>query len=77
MVYNFFDKKSEGSGIDSILNEPIIRTFKRRKVVYSSFKNNIWGVDLTEMQLSSKCNNRIRFYYVSLIFLVNMIGLFF
>ena len=45
MVINFFGKKSKGSGIKSILNQlhkPIIRKFKKRKV-YSSFKDNIWG----------------------------------
>ena len=29
--------------------------------VYSSFKNNIWGVDLADMQLISKYNQRIRY----------------
>ena len=29
--------------------------------MYSSFKDNIWGVDLTDMQLISKCNKRIRY----------------
>ena len=57
MVYNFFDKKSSGSSIANepsyqLVNElqkPIIWKFKKRKV-YSSFKNNIWGVDLADMQ---------------------------
>ena len=40
--------------------------------VYSSFKDNIWGADLTDMQLLSKFD----FYYVLLLFLVNMLGLF-
>ena len=31
------------------------------KKVYSSFKDNIWGVDLTDMQLISKCNKGIRY----------------
>ena len=35
------------------LHKPIIRKFKKRKV-YSSFKENIWGVDLADMQLISK-----------------------
>ena len=56
MVYNFFDKKSSGSGITNEFNhqlanelhKPIIRKFKKRKV-YSSFKDNIWGVDLADM----------------------------
>ena len=69
MVYKFFDKKSEGSGIvnnkENIqladeLHKPIIRKFKKRKV-YSSFRENIWGVDLADMQLLSKFNKRFRF----------------
>ena len=68
MVYKFCDKKSTGSGIKSMSNQklgdelhkPIIRKFKRRRV-YSSFKENIWGADLTDMQLISKYNKRIRF----------------
>ena len=31
------------------------------KKVYSSFKDNVWGVDLTDMQLISKYNKRIRY----------------
>ena len=61
MVYKFFDKKSTGIGINSIsnkqlaneLHKPIIRKFKRRKV-NSSFKDNIWGTDLADMQLTNK-----------------------
>ena len=53
MVYKFFDKKSKGSGLKNQqladgLHKPIIRKFKKRKV-YSSFKNNIWGVGLADM----------------------------
>ena len=42
------------------LHKPIIRKFKKRKV-YSSFRDNIWGVDLADMQLLSKFNKRFRF----------------
>ena len=42
------------------LHKSIIRRFKKRKV-YSTFKDNIWGVDLADMQLSSKYNKGIRF----------------
>ena len=42
------------------LHKPIIKNFKRRKV-YSSFKDNIWGVDLADMQLISKYNKGIRY----------------
>ena len=56
MVYKFFDKKSSGSGVATesnyqLVNElprQIIRKFKRRKV-YSSFRDNIWNVDLADM----------------------------
>ena len=52
MIYKFFDKKSSGSSIanepkyqlTNELHKPIIRKFKKRKV-YSSFRDNIWGVD--------------------------------
>ena len=53
MVYKFFDKICSGSYITNEpnyqlgneLHKPIIRKFKKRKV-YSSFRDNIWGVDL-------------------------------
>ena len=68
MVYKFFDKKLQGSGIvnkDNIqlaseLQKPIIKKFNKRKV-YSSFKGNIWVVDLAHMQLLSKFNKGFRF----------------
>ena len=69
MVYNFFDKKTAGSGIKSMiqneqlaeeLHKPIFRKFKKRKV-YSTFKDNIWGADLADMQLISKLNKGFRF----------------
>ena len=63
MVSKFFDKKSSGSGITNELNyqlafelhKPIIKKFMKRKV-YSSFRDNIWGVDLADMQSLSKYN---------------------
>ena len=74
MVYKFFDKKSVGSGAKRVntkitpqnqqlaeeLHKPIIRKFKKRKV-YSTFKDNIWGADLADIQLLSKYNKGIRF----------------
>ena len=69
MVYNFFDKKSKGSGITTNefnyqlaneLHKPVIKKFKKRKV-YSSFKDNIWGVDLADMQSLSKFNKGIKY----------------
>ena len=57
MVYKFFDKKSSGSvfatepnyQLANELHRKIIRKFERQKV-YSSFRDNIWGVDLADMQ---------------------------
>ena len=72
MVYKFFDKKSMGSGIkkDSTklssliladeLHKPVIKKFNKRKV-YSQFKDNIWGVDLADMQSLSKKNKNIKY----------------
>ena len=69
MVYKFFDSKVSGSGaklmpenkqLANELHKPIIRKFEKRKV-YSTFKDNIWGVDLADMQLLSKYNKGIRF----------------
>ena len=74
MVYKFFDKKSaslnkfSGSGIvnksnyqlANELHKPIIRKLKKRKV-YSSFRDNIWGVDLADMQSLSKYNKGIKY----------------
>ena len=70
MVYKFFDKKSTGSRFQKLkntikpsslmladeLHRPIIRKFNKRKV-YSQFKDNIWGVNLADMQSLSRKNN--------------------
>ena len=69
MVYKFFDKKSIASGFKKLknttksnysiladkLHKPIIRKFNKRKV-YLQFKDNIWGVDLADMQSLSRKN---------------------
>ena len=66
MVYKFFDKKSTGSGIASSsilaheLHKPVIKKFNKRKV-YSQFKDNIWGVDLADMQSLSRKNKGIKY----------------
>ena len=67
MVYEFFDKKSSGSGVDTKPNyqladelyRQIIRKFKKRKVC-SSFRDNIQCVGLADMQSLSKYNKRIK-----------------
>ena len=58
MVHTFFNERTKGSGINNEqlaeeLHKPIIKNFKKRKV-YSSFKDNIWDVDLADMSLISK-----------------------
>ena len=74
MIHKFFDKKSKGSCAKHVntkltpqnqqlaeeLHNAIIRTFEKRKV-HAAFKDNIWGADLADMQLLSKCNKGIRF----------------
>ena len=70
MVYNFFDKKSKGGGVNvplefdeqlaKELHKPIIRYLKK-KTVYSGFKDNIWEADLADMQLISKFSKGFRF----------------
>ena len=82
---SFFDKKPQGKGLannkENIqlaneLHKPIIRKFNKRKV-YSSLRDNIWGVDLADMQLLSKFNKGFRFLlliFLLLIFSVNMLG---
>ena len=87
MVYKCFDKKTAsltdksvlGSGIKSMpqnelaeeLHKPIVRKFKEKKV-YSSFKDNIWGADLADMQSISKVNKALTF----LLCVIDMLGLF-
>ena len=41
-------------------HKPIIRKFNERKV-YSQFKDNIWGVDLADMQSLSRKNKGIKY----------------
>ena len=74
MVYKCFDKKSKVSDAKHVntkrtpqnqqlaeeLHKPIIKRFEKRKV-HAAFKDNIWDVDLADMQLLSKYNKGIRF----------------
>ena len=89
MVNKFFNKKSaatcsnkfvDGSAkyipnqqLTDGIHKPIIRKFKRRKV-YSSFKDNIWGADLANKQLIRKYNKSFRFLLRIIDFLANMRG---
>ena len=80
MAYKFFDKKSTaepsslermGSGIASssiladALHKPVIKKFNKRKV-YSQFKDNIWGVDLADMQSLSRKNKGIKYLFCAI-----------
>ena len=70
MAYKFFDKRTSCSGIKNEstsdqelakeLHKPIIRKFKKSKV-HSPLIENIWGVDLADIQLISKFDKGIRF----------------
>ena len=66
MVYKFFNKKSNGSCVaagpnyqlTNELHRQIIRKSKRQKF-FSSFRDNIWAVDLADMQSLSIYNKGI------------------
>ena len=83
MVWKFFNERSKkvlsGSGIKieqlaDELHKPIIKEFKRRKV-YSSFKDNIWGVDLADMSLISKFNKGIKYLFCIIDLFLDIYGL--
>ena len=57
----------------SFINQ-LLESLKKEKV-YSSFEDNIWGVDLADMQLISKYNKGIKYLLCDV--LSNMLGLFF
>ena len=76
MLYKLFDKEISGGAVKNKImqkkkelpeesHEPIIRKLEKRKV-HSSFRDNIWGADLGGFD----------FYYVLLIFIVKVYGLF-
>ena len=85
MVYKCFDIKLPDGAVKSKTmpnhklakewHKPVIRKFEKRNG-HSSSKNNSWGADLADIQLISKFNKGIRFYYVLLISSVNTHGLF-
>ena len=70
MVYIFFSRKSSDSGAKSLImlyqqsskewHKPIVGQFEKRKV-YSSFKDNIWCVDLAHMQVISRFKKQFLF----------------
>ena len=62
---SFFDEKTSGGAVKGEImpdqqlaedfHKPIIKKIEKRKV-HSSFTDNIWGADLSDMQLISKLN---------------------
>ena len=69
LVFKFSNKKigagtknkiKKSQQLANELHKPIIRKFKKRKL-YSSYKDNIWGVDLADMQLINKYNKGIKY----------------
>ena len=77
MAYKFCDKKTSASGVKRIdikktgakladeLHKPVIKKFSKRKL-YSSFKDNIWGVDLADMKLLSRQNKSIKYLFCAI-----------
>ena len=66
LVYKFFNERTKGSGVNNLqlaeeLHKPIVRNFKRRKVYSSFILDNIWGVDLADILLTSKFNKGIKY----------------
>ena len=69
-------EKSSGSGTANEpnyqhadeLHKPIIRKFKKRKV-YASFRDNIWGGDLADMQSLSKYNKGNKYLLLAIDFI--------
>ena len=80
MIYKFFEKKSSGCGVAASfanksatepnyqlaheLHKQIISNLKKKNL-YLSFRDNIWGVDLADMQSLSKCNKGINYLLCS------------
>ena len=68
VVSKFFVIKSIWNGVDAEpnywlaneLHRQIIRKFKKWKV-YLSFRDNIWGIDLADMQSLKNCNRGIKY----------------
>ena len=61
IVYKFFDKKivsgiSVNEKLAEELQKPVTKKIREGKV-YARFKDNIWAVDLVEMESSSKNKN--------------------
>ena len=60
------------SGLEKLANElhkPIIRKFKRRKVNFGNFPNEIWSADLIDLKKLKKYDNRFQY-------IINIIDLY-
>ena len=51
--HSFLDCTENNKTLAEELHKPVIKKFNKRKV-YSQFRDNIWGVDLADMQSLSK-----------------------
>ena len=60
MGSGFAKLKNSSSILADELHKPITEKLERRKV-YSQFKDNIWGVDLADMQSLSRKNKGIKY----------------
>ena len=52
--------KPSSSVLADQIHKPIIKKFDKRKV-YSQFKDNIWGIDLADMESLSRKNKGIKY----------------
>ena len=65
-------KQKLGFGFEKLANElhkPIIRNFKRRKVNFGNFSNEIWSADLIDLKKLKKYNNGFQY-------IINIIDLY-
>ena len=63
MGSGFKKLKNSSSILAYELHKPIIKKFEKRKV-YSQFKDNIWRVDLADMQSLSRKNKGIKYLFM-------------
>ena len=85
MVYKFFNKITSGGKVKTEnisnkelaeeLHKTIVKKIKKRKV-QSTFKDNVWGADVADIQLISKFKKGLIFYYALLTFILIMHELF-
>ena len=85
MVYKFFNKITSGGKVKTEnisnkelaeeLHKTIVKKIKKRKV-QSTFKDNVWGADVADIQLIIKFKKGLIFYYALLTFILIMHELF-